>query len=95
MTMVIVVGPTDEGEAMKKMAAGQFKAKCLAVMDEIRATGEPVIVTKRGKPAVKVVRAESGEDDIFGFMADKFDIVGDIVSPAVSLSAWEVLKKKK
>ena len=32
---------------MRTMAAGEFKAKCLAVIDEVNATGEPLLITKR------------------------------------------------
>ncbi len=78
---------------MKKMRASVFKAQCLAVMNDIQATGEPVIVTKRGKPVVKVVPIKPEKDDIFGFMADKFDIVGDIESPVVPLKDWKIMKK--
>jgi prevent-host-death family protein len=78
---------------MKLMRASTFKARCLAVMDEVQATGEPVIVTKRGKPVVKVVPAEPEKSDIFGFMADKFDIVGDIESPVAPLTDWKIMKK--
>jgi antitoxin (DNA-binding transcriptional repressor) of toxin-antitoxin stability system len=63
-------------------------------MDDIQATGEPVIVTKRGKPVVKIIPIKPEKDDIFGFMAGKFKIVGDIESPVVPLSAWKVMKKK-
>ena len=66
---------------MKHMPAGDFKARCLAVMKRVQATGEPVIVTKRGAPVVKVVPVEAEKDDIFGFMAGKVKIVGDIESP--------------
>jgi len=38
---------------MKQMRASDFKARCLSVMNDVQATGEPVIVTKRGKPVVK------------------------------------------
>jgi antitoxin (DNA-binding transcriptional repressor) of toxin-antitoxin stability system len=62
-------------------------------MDDVQATGEPVIVTKRGKPVVKVVPIKSEKDDIFGFMADKFDIIGDIESPVVPLKDWKIMKK--
>ena len=62
---------------MKRMPAGTFKARCLAVMKK----GEPVIVTKRGTPVVKVVPAQSEKNDIFGFMTGKVKIVGDIESP--------------
>jgi len=66
---------------MKQMGASAFKARCLSVIREIQATGEPVLVTKRGKPWVKVVPADSKKDDLFGFMAGKFKITGDIESP--------------
>ncbi len=78
---------------MKQMRASLFKARCLAVMDDVQATGEPVIVTKRGKPVVKVIPIKSEKDDIFGFMADKFDIIGDIESPVVPLKDWKIMKK--
>jgi prevent-host-death family protein len=80
---------------MKQMRASAFKTRCLSVMDDIQATGEPVIVTKRGKPVVKVVPIESEKDDIFGFMAGKFTIVGDIESPVVPLKQWKITRTKK
>ncbi len=78
---------------MKQMRASVFKAQCLKVMSRVQATGEPVIVTKRGKPIVKVVPAKPEKDDLFGFMKDQFEIVGDIMSPAVPLEDWEILKQ--
>jgi prevent-host-death family protein len=78
---------------MKQMGASVFKARCLRVIADIQATGEPVVVTKRGKPIVKVTPAEPENKDIFGFMADKFEIVGDIESPVVPLSHWKTVKK--
>jgi prevent-host-death family protein len=66
---------------MKRIPAGTFKARCLAVMKRVQATGEPVIVTKGGTPVVKLVPIQSEKDDIFGFMAGKVKIVGDIESP--------------
>jgi prevent-host-death family protein len=66
---------------MKHIPAGAFKARCLAVMKKVQATGEPIIVTKRGTPVVKVVPAQSEKNDIFGFMMGKVKIVGNIESP--------------
>jgi prevent-host-death family protein len=80
---------------MKRMQASAFKTRCLKVMNDVQATGEPVIVTKRGKPVVKVVPVESEKDDIFGFMAEKFTIVGDIESPVVPLKQWKITRAKK
>ena len=78
---------------MKRMPAGKFKAQCLSVMDDVRATGEPVIITKRGTPVAKVVPVASNQEDLFGFMAGEFKIVGDIESPMIPLNHWEVMKK--
>jgi prevent-host-death family protein len=78
---------------MKQMRASAFKARCLALMDDIQATGEPVVVTKRGTPVVKVVPVESEKSDLFGFMAGEFRIVGDIESPVTPLKHWEIMKK--
>jgi len=63
-------------------------------MDDVQATGEPLIVTKRGKPVVKVVPMKPEKDDIFGFMAGKFTIVGDIESPVVPLKQWKITRTR-
>jgi len=76
---------------MKQMPAGEFKARCLAVMDNVQATGEPVVITKRGAPVVKVVPANEQQDDLFGFMAGELGVVGDIESPVVPLEQWNVV----
>jgi prevent-host-death family protein len=66
---------------MKQKPAGKFKAQCLAIMDRVSKSGEPVVITKHGKPVVKLVPAENRADDIFGYMKGKLKIVGDIVGP--------------
>ncbi len=43
------------------MPAGEFKAKCLALLDEVSITGEELIVTKRGKPVAKVTAVDTAE----------------------------------
>ena len=73
---------------MKKMAAGKFKANCLAVMDEVQAKRVTVVITKRGKPVAKLVPIDPQKDDIFGFLRGKVTIVGDVVSPALTLEEW-------
>lgn len=40
---------------MRNIPAGEFKAKCLALMDEIHASGKGIIVTKRGRPVARVL----------------------------------------
>jgi prevent-host-death family protein len=71
------------------MPAGEFKAQCLAVMDKVQKTGEPVLITKHGKPVAKLVPAPSASEDIFGYMTGKVKIVGDIVGPVTPLDDWE------
>jgi len=73
---------------MKKMPAGAFKANCLAVMDEVRTKRISVVITKRGTPVAKLVPIQTESDDIFGFFVGKGRIVGDVVSPILSLEEW-------
>ena len=77
---------------MKTIAAGQFKARCLRLMDEVRTTREPVLITKKGRPVAKLVPAESQVEDIFGCLRNEIKIVGDIESPVVPLEDWDALK---
>ncbi len=77
---------------MKKMAAGTFKANCLAVMDEVKAKREGVIITKRGKPVAKLVPVQEDRDEISGFLSGKGQIAGDVLSPVLDLSDWDALK---
>jgi prevent-host-death family protein len=78
---------------MKTMAAGKFKSECLRIMDEVRQSREPVLITKRGKPVAKLVPAGATKCDIFGCMVGEFEIVGDIVAPV--LTANEVLQSER
>jgi len=77
---------------MKKMAAGAFKANCFAVMDEVQANRETVVITKHGKAVAKLVPVEPQGDDIFGFLRGKVTITGDVVSSALSRREWGNLK---
>jgi prevent-host-death family protein len=77
---------------MKTMAAGFFKAKRLAVMDEVQATQETVVITKRGKPLAKLVPVNVETDEIYDFMAGKRAVTADVVSPAISAVEWDELK---
>ncbi len=76
------------GDGMRTMAAGSFKVHCLAVMDEVQAKRETIVITKRGRPVVKLVPADAEKDDIYGFLKGKGKITGDVVSPAISKEEW-------
>lgn len=75
---------------MKTMAAGKFKATCLAVMDEVQAKREPVLLTKNGKPVAKLVPLDSGDDPLSDFrFPGKIEILGDIMAPLYSEEEYE------
>jgi len=74
---------------MQKMAAAQFKAQCLAVMDHVSQSGRPVTITKHGKPVVTLFPASEGDDEIFGALAGIARITGDIEN-TVPASDWGV-----
>jgi prevent-host-death family protein len=73
---------------MRRMAAGFFKVHCLAVMDEVQAKRESVVITKHGKPVAKLVPADQNADDIYNFLAGKGTMIADVVSPAISDEEW-------
>ena len=78
---------------MKEVAISEFKAKCLAIFDEVQKTKQPVRVTRRGKPIAEVVPASpKPAKNLFGFMKGTVEILGDIVSPASDPEDWEVLR---
>ena len=73
---------------MKTIPAGTFKAKCLAIMDEVKSKRETVVITKHGQPVAKLVPITASSDDIFGFFKDRGSITGDIVSPLLTPEEW-------
>jgi len=77
---------------MKKMAAGAFKAHCLAVMDQVQAKKETVVITKHGKPVAKLVPVNAETDEIYNFLAGRGAVTGDVASPALSPEEWGELK---
>lgn len=65
----------------RTMKASEFKARCLEVMDTVARTGDPVILTKRGKPVAKICPITPSRSSIYGFMKGRIEILGDIISP--------------
>jgi len=79
---------------MRSMAVGEFKAKCLAVIEEVKSTGQPVLLTKRGKPVARVTSLEDSHGDqksVLGRLKRLGSIRGDIVSSEHSDQDWERL----
>ena len=70
--------------------ASEFKAKCLAVMDEVARTGKSVVITKNGKPVADLVPHRSRKRNALGILKNRLIIKGDIISP-IDVE-WEALK---
>ena len=85
-------GNVAQGIAPRTMAAAKFKATCLAVMDEVKAKREPVVITKNGIPVAKLVPSGPEDDPLAIFRFGRGRIVGDIMSPASPMEDWDALK---
>jgi len=71
-----------------QIPAGEFKAKCLHLLDEVQQQHAPIIITKRGKPIAKLVPLEEEKPaQLFGYLRGSVTIKGDIVS--ASDEKWE------
>ena len=73
-----------------KIAAGEFKAKCLNLLDEVAATRKTLVITKHGKPVAQLVPMPPAEGELVGSMRGSVLWEGDIISPLEN--EWEVLK---
>jgi len=63
-----------------EVAASEFKARCLGLLDEVAQTRVPIIVTKRGKPVAKLVPLEQGEPpSLLGSVS--YDHEADLLAP--------------
>lgn len=78
---------------MEEIAISKFKATCLAVMERVRKTKKPILVTRFGKPVAQVMPPSPPQQPqrLLGDMQGTMRIVGDIVSPAVDEEDWEAL----
>jgi antitoxin (DNA-binding transcriptional repressor) of toxin-antitoxin stability system len=76
---------------VEKIAISKFKATCLAVLEKVRKTGQPVLVTCFGHPIAKISAPDAGLAPVhkLGTMIGTIEIVGDIVGPIGDQSDWE------
>lgn len=82
--------------AMRTISATEFKAKCLAILDEVQAHGETVTVLKHGKPVAQLVPPSPVTG---GFPQDALkgtvEILGDVVGPVLPAGEWEAVRGSK
>ena len=79
---------------MEQLPVTKFKATCLAVMERVNRTGQPVRITRFGRPVVDVVppAPQAKKPRVLGELASQTKILGDIISPVVEPEEWEVLR---
>ena len=78
---------------METINASDFKARCLAILDRLQATGEPVVILKRGRPVAELFPA-SGSSSKYpqSELAGTVHEVGDVVGPVLPAEDWESLR---
>ncbi len=78
----------DKSVVSKTIPAGEFKQKCLRIMEEVSTKRVSVLITKRGRPLAKLVPAEERPKSVFGCMAGTAQIIGDIEAPLEASKYW-------
>ncbi len=81
--------------ASHKVSATDFKAKCLALIDEMNRTKVPIIVTKRGKPVAELYPARAQENLAKSFIGSMKGTVlryDDPFAPAIDPGEWDAMK---
>ncbi len=78
---------------MIEIPISEFKAKCLALLEEVRTTRQRIRITRHGKPVAEVIPPVQvmDRDALIGSMK-KSKITGDIISPASDEDEWEALR---
>jgi len=80
-----------KGGHMIEVSISEFKAKCLALLEQVRKTREPIRVTRHGKPRRRSRSSNAGVDRSkwIGSLKGTVEILGDIISPATDKDEWE------
>ncbi|HVA62732.1 MAG TPA: hypothetical protein VNF74_03320 [Terriglobales bacterium] len=80
-------------QIVREIAISKFKATCLAVVEEVRRTGEPIRLTRFGQPLADVVPSGRGASTGWvGSLAGTGAILGDIINPTTEPEDWDALR---
>ena len=79
---------------METMNVSRFKATCLAVLQRVKRTGRPILITRFGEPVAELIppSPRTPKAEWLGSMEGRAQVVGDIVGPLVEDDAWTALK---
>lgn len=80
---------------MESIPVSKFKATCLAVLQRVKRTGRPVVITRFGQPVAEVIppQQQVSRSNWLGGMAGRVEITGDIVAPVMDPESWDVLRQ--
>ncbi|MFI5094834.1 MAG: type II toxin-antitoxin system Phd/YefM family antitoxin [Candidatus Acidiferrales bacterium] len=79
---------------MIEITISKFKARCCALIEQVRRTRQPIRITRYGKPIAEIIPPAliMDRESWIGSMKDSFEIISDIISPANDEDEWEVLR---
>jgi len=79
---------------MESIPVSKFKATCLAVLQRVKRTGRPVLVTRFGEPVAEVVppQRQASTSQWLGAMAGRVKFAGDVVGPVADAKSWSALR---
>jgi len=79
---------------VEEIPISKFKATCLAVLERVRKTRTPILITRHGVPVAEIVPHQPLElpKSWLGSMAGSVQILGDIISPVTDESEWEAMR---
>lgn len=82
---------------MRVIKASEFKARCLAILDEVERTGESVVISKHGRPVAELVRPRRQGTGRFpqDALRGTGRTLGDIIAPALPSDAWEATRGRR
>jgi prevent-host-death family protein len=69
--------------------AATFKAECLRLMDEVARTGQPIVITKHGRPVAQLTAVPVTSPSLFGYMRGTMKVTGDLIAPVDE--AWSAV----
>ena len=91
LTMVIDHGMLT---SMETVSVSEFKATCLALLQKVKRTGQPILITRRGEPIAQVVPPPPlpSRENWLGCMKGTIIYMGDVVSPVMDEDDWEAAR---
>lgn len=80
---------------MEEISISKFKARCLAILERVRRTHEPIRITRFGKPVADIMppSLQNRPPRRLGTLSDRITIHGDIVSPVADINDWEAAQE--